>query len=1033
MPVKPTMVSWPILGGLDSKKTPLAQEPGSYVQLDDVRMERSGEWRTRPGFTETSTDRLDLSFSAAPLRCGVFGNGGAWALSRELALSLSAGKSSLRHYTPVAISGSKWRTADTNAGLLSECQQVKPSSWERTPVVASVTRLGAVSHAVGGGFMITSWAWTDAVSTSTYVTTQIRSSTTGDVVANQIISLGLAISGQCRVCCTYTNGYLLAFYPYVTAGQIRCDSFNTATGTLVQSQAFGVVDAHITNPYIDVVTYGTSLKATLVIRRQTDDLRYVEYNPSTNVADVNVAALAAGVTGALVLLPDPSDTTTTGTRMVAYSTSVPSVRVIRVDSTGALVADDIANTTAGGADQIAGVCYQGGAGWMIVHQAIGGNVPLYVSRRLTGVITTSAAIWNASSGYVRLRSGAWRDPAGDRMHVLLAVNSTSSTDPQDTYFEKAIPFESTSIVDANAEHASRLLPLQAGPAPTIQSNLPQVQMTSGYGVYPTTFSLILTRTSRFTRSGASVLREASVDRWVQTMIYNGNAVNQGRPVSLANKSYMPSGSLVVVGQSITTVHGLGVVRYAPTLVESVGAASLTLLATYQYLTVVRVVDENGDIWRSPPSLPTTITLTGANNNVTITSRTSWDGLENNSRANLTGACYVDYYRTKANGSVFQMVGSSESPTVLQGMEVKTFLDAVSDASLNSGEFLYSHGELATAITPPAAHVAVWGDRLWLADRDFRTQLWFSKSLRPKIQAEFCNEFVLDLDDEYGPITGMEPLDDKLIVFKAGATYVVQGEGPNNAGGGSFPVVTRLETDLGAIVGSPTCSTGAEVFFVATRGIYRVTTGLEFDFVGAPIAGLLTDVVYTATFVPVMNEVRFSTPTRVFSYDRYHGLWSRWTGVGNKFASLVISGQHWYGDALGYFYREDAAASADGFEGSTVDITSKIRSAWIVPGGNENEIRLFRGRLALARTTSFTSVQVTINIYYDGSDTAAETFTSTVTAAIPNPRIEFKPRRRSCSRFSFEVRFAAGTQAVRLAGWSAEVGVTGGHQRLFGSQ
>lgn len=1027
MPVKPEMVSWPITGGLDSKKTPLAQEPGTYIQLDDVRMERSGEWRTRSGFPETSTDRID-NFGI-PFRAGVFGNGGAWCFASDDSLVTSGGKSGLRHYTPLSISGTKWRRADTNAQQVSECQQVQPTSWDRIPTIAAVPGLTAVSHAVGGGFVMTAWGRTD-VTFGSLLVVQIRSATTGDVVSSQVVSLALA---SARVCCTYTNGYLLAFSPYVTAGQIRVESFNTATGVYLGSQSFGVTDAHATDPYIDAITYGSSLKATLVIRRAGDAIRFIEYNPVTNVADVNVASIAAGCTGALVLLPNPEDQLTTGTRLVAYSTSVPTVRVARITSAGAVTADEIANSTAGGAGQIAGVAYTAGTEWMIVHQAIGGNVLLYVSRKRSGTITTSAGFWNGGGGggYIRLRSGGWRSSSGDRMHVMFSVSSTNASDPQDTYFEKVIPYDLVTLADANAEHASRLLPLQAGPAPTIQSNLPQTIMTSAVGTFPTTFSLVLTRTSRFTRTAAAVVKETSIDRWTQTFLYPTAVVNQGRPVSLANKSYMPSGSLLVVGQGITTTHGIGVIRYAPTFAVSIGgAAALTLLATYQYLTVVRCVDENGDVWRSPPSLPATITLTGSFNNVTVTSRTSWAGLENDSRSQLFSSCYVDFYRTKANGSVFQMCGSSEVPTVIEGMETKTFLDAVSDANLNSAEFLYSHGEVATAITPAAAHVAVWGDRLWLADRDFRTQLWFSKNLRPKIQAEFANEFILDLDDEYGAITGMEPLDDKLIVFKANATYVIQGEGPSLAGTGAFPTVTRLETDLGCVLGAPTVSTGSEVFFVATRGIYRVTTGLEFDFVGAPIAGLLTEAVYTATFLPAMNEVRFSTPTYVFSYDRYHGLWARWTGMSGMHISLSVAGQHWYGDSSGYFYRENSATAADG---SGANITAKIRSAWIVPAGNESEMRLFRGRLALARTTLFTSVALTINVYYDGSDTAAETFYRTVSASIPNPRAEVKPRRRSCSRFSFEVRFAPGALAVRLAGWSAEVGVPGGHQRITGSQ
>src|SRR5207244_3711506 len=295
------------------------------------------------------------------------------------------------------------------------------------------------------------------------------------------------------------------------------------------------------------------------------------------------------------------------------------------------------------------------------------------------------------------------------------------------------------------------------------------------------------------------------------------ALSVGRPVECAGALWFPSGALFAAEPGPSPIHGVPFFPRAPTLAQSTaGGAGLTLLATYQYVECIEVTDQHGRIWRSPLSNPVSITLTGTNNVVTATydPRTMPCLIS----STLIRAVQAKLFRTAGNGSVFQL---SSSTILTSSTTTVVTVDQATDQTLAGNDFLYTYAELETSITPRPAYLATYGDRMWLVNADFRTELWFSKHIRPGHQPEFVAEFAIDFDDEFGDITGIAQLDDKLVVFKRNAIYLVAGDGPEDNGSGSLHSTARVGLDVGAIVGPPTLSTGEEVFFVSDRGIFSI--------------------------------------------------------------------------------------------------------------------------------------------------------------------------------------------------------------------
>jgi hypothetical protein len=592
-------------------------------------------------------------------------------------------------------------------------------------------------------------------------------------------------------------------------------------------------------------------------------------------------------------------------------------------------------------------------------------------------------------------------------------------DIQQTFAELALEYDNGQNVITNEwpEPQSKLLPLNANGS-LERASIPQVQRT---GVDQ--FITALTRTTKQNETGDNQnIPSLAIDLWsVQYMngtTYTGQNIGFG--TQAAANAWLPAGNLMhtATGQKIVA-HGSTAIPYAPTLVPSVGAGSL-LPKKYVYFITCVMYDEAGNAWRSPSSIEITADLTAtANNTVTVTAYLT--PFENATRRRT-----VEFWRTDGNGATFKLLHTVTD--IIANTVTVVFVDTTGDA--DPGEPYPA--DLPATLTPAFLHVATWGDRMWGVERDFPTRVWFSKPLTFGTLPEFPGEFVIDLDDAYGPITGLVAMDDKIVAFKERAIYVSGGEGPDNTGNGQFPQFTRISSDTGMIAGSPFAATGSEIYFVSLGGIWRVSSGQQVDFAGAAIDLYLSmpllespETVIGMVVSPGRNEVRIQTTNYRFVHDQIFDCWIRDTGgmvadagilltrmLGGETQAMITS--------QGELWRE--ADDSDAPDDAGVTYQGTVRTAWIRPNGYEGWMRLFQARVLGECTATATTEAPTITVFYDNDDSLFESFQPQEPVANTTGPINAiaQVRRQKCSSFSLQIALPRQNATVRLDAWSATV-------------
>lgn len=997
MPLTKQLMSFPLTGGLASKDSPLSQVPGTFIDLQNVRQERSDEWRLRNGMTSDANDTLP---GTPPVRFAQLPGGGAVAMDIQFT-SVPAALT----YLP-GIGTTRW----TRAGVFNAAQGT-PSVWSRQPIVRAERPI-SVSYAQGGGFSLSAHFRASATA-GLYV----HLASIGNGAASPAVQSFVAAAGIVPKCVYHAGSSRLMLF-YVDTGNLRVVAWDASTGAQVTlpTTLTGGVNAIA---YLDAIPYSGSPQVTVVYRTAASTIGYLEVTPATLALATNVV-LAVNCANCLSLLPEPD---ASGVRFIALANAVPETRVLRVSSAGAILTNDVA---AGASTfQIGGCAYQAGAGWMIVYE---GATGITAVKKRFGVVSAPAIVVSGTQHH--LDTNAWRLTGHDLMRYVLGLHRTATGDAQATYYEMAIPFEdgSANVNNSFPEPQARMLPLNAGPGPGQQACLPQVfQVSAGR------FVTALVRLARLNAPASGTQNQFAIDSWAvdYTAPSATNPVKVGEGTISGASAFIPAGNLLIAttGETLAT-HGSSAIPYQPTLTQS-AAGALTATNSYQVLVQIEYPDENGNVWRCY-GIPAKITLTAGNQTISVAVSLSPTELA----ARLVT---VNIYATLGNGSLFRKVNSRTDRA--DALTSFTYVHSMADATAAGGEPLSA--EVPTTITPPLTHVTTFGGRQFGINRDFPSQVWFTKPIALPLQPEYPGgAFVITQDDQFGEFTQLAALDDRLILFKQNARYVVLGDGPDNSGAGSFNV-SRIDSDIGAIPGSPVVSTGKEVFFVSQRGIWRTDLSLSDDYVGVGIdqylnqpslASVLTQqTVIGAVFSSRSNEVRFLTSGDgsfgwQLVYDRLRSIWfvDKSAGFLGAVATRMVGTKQalFMPDSRMLFEGDDSVTDDAGAAYAGV-----IASAWLRPAGPEGRFRLYRARVVSAQPVTGPDVTPIMAIYFDDDDSpnGAQLFSPTtpVSGGAKLVRAEVRPRNKPrCSSFRLLVTLQPGTK-MRLDKWAAEIGIPDG--------
>lgn len=500
------------------------------------------------------------------------------------------------------------------------------------------------------------------------------------------------------------------------------------------------------------------------------------------------------------------------------------------------------------------------------------------------------------------------------------------------------------------------------------------------------------------------------------------------------------------------------------VIESVtdaGAAGFLSAGTYQYVLVREWTDKRGNLHRSAPSVPISITLAAGHattvkfRNVGMTTRQDAD--------NAYGSPIINVlYRTEANLTTFfrttgfpPATSTFNDPTAIAAV---TYTDTNADSSIALVNQLYTmgvvngvaeEGVILDNVCPPSAKFVIAHlGRFWLGGTDEGT-LWYSKTVT-SLEGPAFNEALTVPAFEGGDVTGLASQDGTLIIFKRNGIWTVEGDGNDDTGANSqLSNPRQISTDTGCSDARSIVLTPLGTMFQSDRGIYLLSRSLDVQFIGEGVADKTSPdgvVITSAVLVADQCQVRFTRgftdPSLVATWDTL--VWDYLNSAWSVFAytdttlpaqrgaqgACVVNGVYTWLTPAGQAFEESQTTFLDS---GTTWVSMVVQTAWLqLAGSVQGYQRVWRAGI-LADRQSAHGVSLSFETDYDPTSIQTVTFAESVVTAAPVEQLELRPARQRCSaaRFTFadSAPVTLGTgQGATLDGISLEFGVLGGKSR-----
>lgn len=396
-------------------------------------------------------------------------------------------------------------------------------------------------------------------------------------------------------------------------------------------------------------------------------------------------------------------------------------------------------------------------------------------------------------------------------------------------------------------------------------------------------------------------------------------INNFFNVESQNNLLISGGTLQQYDGNSVVEHGFSVFPENVTATETSAGTGDIADGTYQYSVVYAWIDNQGQLHRSAPSIPISITVASGPSDVQITAPTL--------RITKKEQVFLEVYRTEASGTVFYKVTTVDSPVFNdKTVDTVSFTDDVTDANLISNEILYTTGGVLENIAAPASSLITnFGGRVVTNDPDDGNVLRYSKLTQEGFPVEFNDTLLTRVGSRGGDISAISAMDDKLIIFKPRAIFYLSGDGPNNLGLQDNFISPQLVTsDAGCIDAKSVVETPQGLMFKSQKGIYLLSRGLSVSYVGAPVEDFNSLPISAAVLVADKNEVRFTTENNVALVYNY--LFDQWSTFTNHEAQAATNYENLFTfvKSNGDVYQENPTSFQDGSQTYSL----KLTTAWI---------------------------------------------------------------------------------------------------------
>ena len=404
--------------------------------------------------------------------------------------------------------------------------------------------------------------------------------------------------------------------------------------------------------------------------------------------------------------------------------------------------------------------------------------------------------------------------------------------------------------------------------------------------------------------------------------------------------------------------------------------------SYSYVVCWEWIDNQGQLHRSNPSLPATITTTGSNQTVSIVVRSLPITNKETRWGDLRTPVILAVYRTLSLGTTYYRVNQLPATYVYNDPTAQTitYSDTGSDSSIGSNSLLYTTGGVFSNISLPSTNLmSTSKNRVIVAGTDTEpNRVYFSKEKEEGVGVEFSNELSFIVDGLGGDITAIATMDDKIVIFKQSLAFYVGGQGTDKVGNGSFTIPQLISTDCGCKYPQSIVLTGKGLMFQSQKGIYLLDQTLNLTYVGQAIDIITTKQpnfqITSAVNLPDQNQVFFtSTQNQVLVYDTYFEQWYTHSLQFSPISSNLLS-SNWYVSSSSATYKQ---VSGQTYDGTGDSIVSSLKTNWI----NINQLEGFGRIYAILLLGDNATVAHTlkVNLYYDFKTTPSETLSLTPTS------------------------------------------------------
>lgn len=406
---------------------------------------------------------------------------------------------------------------------------------------------------------------------------------------------------------------------------------------------------------------------------------------------------------------------------------------------------------------------------------------------------------------------------------------------------------------------------------------------------------------------------------------------------------------------------------------------------YFYQVTYEWSDNQGNQYRSAPSIPIAVTTTGSGSAGSIA--VNIPTLRLSYKTNVK----ICVYRWSVAQQIYYQTTSITSPTLnTPATDYITFTDISADATILGNNLIYTTGGVVeNTATPSANAITLFDNRVWIIDAENPNVLLYSKQIIQNTPVEMSDLLTVYISPTQaaqgstGPITAIAPMDDKLIIFKKNAIYYINGTGPDITGSNSqYSQPIFISSAVGCQNPNSLILIPSGLMFQSNQGIWIVERGLGTKYIGNPVEDY-TDAgsVASSVSVPGATQVRFTLDSKItLMYDYFFEQWGTHTVPG--ISSTIYQGYHTILSPYSQVLQETPGIYLD----NASPVVMSFTTAWVNLAGLQGYQRAFFFYL-IGQYISPHKLQLYISYNYSSGPTQSTLIAPTNFAGVyggPNP-------------------------------------------------